>query len=86
VPILSHISRSLVVFLVLVVSVGAAIGHVWTALGIAAFAFALASIEGKPSWRRIFDPDPRGEGGVWRFVTWKRLVARPNDRDPTVRP
>ena len=70
------------VLLVLVVSVGAAIGHVWTALGIAAFALALALIEGKPSWRRIFDPDPRGEGGVLRFTTWKRLVARPNDREP----
>jgi hypothetical protein len=79
----SQISRSLLVFTLAIVAVGVALGHATTALGIALFVFLLAAIEGKPSWRRIFDPDRNGEGGVLRFTSWKRLVGRPNDRDPT---
>jgi hypothetical protein len=81
----SQVSRSLLLFTVAVVAVGAALGHFVTAAGIAVFLFLLAAIEGKPSWRRIWDPDNRGEGGVLRFTSWKRVVARPNDRDPTAR-
>jgi hypothetical protein len=81
----SQVSRSLVLFTLTVVAVGAAFGHFFTALGIALFVFLLAAIEGKPSWRRIWDPDRNGEGGVLRFTSWKRLVPRPNDRDPTTR-
>ena len=55
------------------------VGHAVTAAGIALFLFLLAAIEGKPSWRRIFDPDRKGEGGVLRFASWKRLVPRPMD-------
>jgi hypothetical protein len=82
----SQVSRSLLLFTLAIVAVGAAIGHFVTALGIALFLFLLAATEGKPSWRRIFDPDRNGEGGVLRFVSWKRVIPRPNDRDPTVRP
>jgi hypothetical protein len=81
----SQVSRSLLLFTLAIVAVGAALGHVVTAVGIAVFLFLLAAIEGKPSWRRIWDPDRNGEGGVLRFTSWKRLVARPNDRDPTAR-
>ena len=68
-----------------IVAVGAALGQFITAVGIAVFLFLLASIEGKPSWRRIWDPDRKAEGGVLRFTSWKRVIARPNDRDPTAR-
>lgn len=81
----SQVSRSLLFFTLAIVAVGAALGHFVTALGIAVFLFLLAAIEGKPSWRRIFDPDQKGEAGVWRFTSWKRLIPRPNDRDPTAR-
>jgi hypothetical protein len=79
----SQISRSLLVFTLAIVAVGVALRHATTGLGIALFVFLLAAIEGKPSWRRIFDPDRNGEGGVLRFTSWKRLLGRPNDRDPT---
>jgi len=81
----SHVSRSLLLFVAAIVVVGMFVGHAVTAAGIALFLFLLAAIEGKPSWRRIFDPDRKGEGGVLRFASWKRLVPRPNDRDPTTR-
>jgi hypothetical protein len=81
----SQVSRSLVLFTLAIVAVGATIGHFVTALGIAVFLFLLAAIEGKPSWRRIFDPDRKGEGGVLRYTSWKRVIPRPNDRDPTAR-
>jgi hypothetical protein len=82
----SQVSRSLVLFTLAIVAVGAALGHLVTALGIALFLFLLAAIEGKPSWRRIWDPDRKGEGGVLRYTSWKRVIPRPNDRDPTARP
>ena len=81
----SQVSRSLLVFVVCVIAAGVALGHALLGIGVAGFVFVLAAIEGKPSWRRIFDPDPKGEGGVWRFAMWKRLVPRPGDRDPTAR-
>jgi hypothetical protein len=81
-----QVSRSLLLFVAAVVVVGVFIGHALTAAGIALFLFLLAAIEGKPSWRRIFDPDTKGEGGVLRFFSWKRLVARPGDRGPRSRP
>ena len=81
-----QISRSLLVFVAAVVVVGVFIGHALTAAGIALFLFLLAAIEGKPSWRRFFDPD-RGDGGILKFMSWKRLTARPGDYgDPTQRP
>jgi hypothetical protein len=81
-----QVSRSLLLFVAAVVLVGVLIGHAITAAGIAAFLFVLAAIEGKPSWRRIFDPDTKGEGGILRFLSFKRVTPRPGDRDPTTRP
>ena len=82
----SQVSRSLLAFVAAIVLVGVLVGHTLTAAGIALFLFLLAAIEGKPSWKRFFDPD-RGDGGILRFMSWKRVVGRPGDRgDPTVRP
>jgi hypothetical protein len=82
----SQVSRSLLVFVAAIVVVGVFIGHALTAAGIALFLFLLAVIEAKPSWKRIFDPD-RGDGGILKYASWKRVVVRPGDRgDPTVRP
>jgi hypothetical protein len=67
----SQVSRSLVVFVALIVLVGVLVGHALTAAGIAGFVFVLAAIEGKPSWKRIWNPDPKREGGILRFTTWK---------------
>jgi hypothetical protein len=80
-----QLSPSLVVLMLVVIVVGLYSGHVVTAIGIAVFILLLAAIEGKPSWRRIFDPDAKEEAGIFRFVSWKRLTPRPNDRDPTNR-
>jgi 3-oxoacyl-(acyl-carrier-protein) synthase len=72
----SQVSRSLVVFVVLIVLVGVLVGHAITAAGIAGFVFVLAAIEAKPSWKRIWNPDPKREGGIWRFTAWKAPAAQ----------
>jgi hypothetical protein len=77
----SQVSRSLLAFTAAIVIVGAAFGHAISAAGVAVFVFLLAAIEGKPSWRRIFNPDRKGEGGIWRNVSWKRTEPlRPGER------
>jgi hypothetical protein len=79
-------SRSLLVFVAAVVVVGVFIGHALTAAGIAFFLFVLAAIEGKPSWKRWFNPDPKREGGILRFVPWKAPAAQREkpDRAPKI--
>jgi hypothetical protein len=78
-------SRSLLFLVAAIVVVGVFIGHALTAAGIAFFLFVLAAIEGKPSWKRWFNPD-RGDGGILKYTSWKRLTARPGDHpDPTRR-
>jgi hypothetical protein len=79
----SQVSRSVFLLVGAIILVGVLVGHALTAAGIALFLFLLAAIEGKPSWRRIFDPDRRGEAGI--FGKWKRLAAHPKDRDPMAR-
>jgi hypothetical protein len=79
----SQVSRSLLAFTAAIVLIGAVTGHLVTAAGIAFFLFVLAAIEGKPSWRRIFDPDRRGQGGVLRNLSFKRTdPLRPGERIP----
>jgi len=82
----SQVSRSLVVFVALIVLVGVFVGHALTAAGIALFLFVLAAIEGKPSWKRWFNPDPKREGGILRFVAWKAPAAQREkpDRGPKI--
>ena len=43
--------RSFVIFLLAVVGVGAALGHVVNAAGIAVFFFFIAGIDPKPAWK-----------------------------------
>jgi hypothetical protein len=67
----SQVSRSLLLFVAAIVVIGVFIGHALTGAGIALFLFLLAAIEAKPSWKRIWNPDPSRESGVLRFVSWK---------------
>jgi hypothetical protein len=69
-------SRSLLFLVAAIVVVGVFVGHALTAAGIAFFLFVLAAIEGKPSWKRIWNPDPKREGGIWRFTAWKAPAAQ----------
>jgi phosphotransferase system glucose/maltose/N-acetylglucosamine-specific IIC component len=75
-----QISSSLLAFLAVVVAAGFLIGHGWSALGAAVFLFLLAGIDAKPSWKRIYDPDPKGEGGILRFLSFKGRDARPGPK------
>jgi hypothetical protein len=54
---------SFVCFLLFVVAVGALAGHLVDAVGVAAFCFFVASIDGKPSWRFWFDAPAKRESG-----------------------
>jgi hypothetical protein len=72
----SQVSRSLLVFVAAIVVIGVLAGHALTGIGIALFVFLLAAIEGKPSWKRIWNPDPKREGGIWRFTPWKAPAAQ----------
>jgi hypothetical protein len=63
---------SLCLVLGLIVLVGVFVDHAWDGVGIAAFVFALTSIEAKPAWKWFFDePSKRGGG---RFLTWRRVI------------
>jgi hypothetical protein len=78
--------RSLLVFLAVVVAVGAILGEVVSAAILALFLYLLASVNAKPSWRRIWDPDRRGESGVLRFLSWRARPISPNDHKPDFGP
>jgi hypothetical protein len=69
--------RSLLVFLGLVIGIGAAVGHVVDALGVAAFFYFIASITGKPAWRFWYDPPGDVDSGrsMGRFNSWQRVGA-----------
>jgi hypothetical protein len=70
-----QITLSLALFLAVIVGIGAAVGHVWTGIGIAAFILALVAIEAKPSWKRIWNPPERRGSRAYeglRFLSWKR--------------
>jgi hypothetical protein len=78
---------SFVCFLLAVVAIGAATRYFIDALGLAAFFFFVASIDGKPAWKFWFDPVKRENGRTttaraasqWaqRAVPNKRLGERP---------
>jgi hypothetical protein len=68
--------RSFVVFLLLVIAIGAAVGHTVNAAGLAAFFFFIASIEGKPAWKFWFDkPGSQYDGRGWAFNSHQRVSA-----------
>ena len=69
--------RSFVIFLLLVVAIGAAFGHAVNAAGVAVFFFFIASIEAKPAWKFWFDPpaNPKTGRASTRMSSWQRVGA-----------
>jgi hypothetical protein len=68
--------RSFVVFLLLVVAIGAAFGHVVNAAGLAAFFFFIASIEAKPAWKFWYGkPGSQYDCRGWAFNSYQRVGA-----------
>jgi hypothetical protein len=68
--------RSLVIFLVVLVGIGAAVGHAVNAAGIAAFFLFIASIEPKPAWKFWYGkPGNQYDGKGWAFNSWQRTGA-----------
>ena len=53
----------LFVFLVALVGVGAVLGHVWDAAGLALFLYFVSSISAKPAWKFWYDPPAKRESG-----------------------
>ena len=67
---------SFVCFLVATVGIGAAVGHLVNALGLAAFFFFVASIEPKPAWKFWFGkPGNQYDGRGWALNSWQRVGA-----------
>jgi hypothetical protein len=63
-------------FLLTVIAIGSAIGHTVNALGLAAFFFFVASIDGKPAWQFWFGkPGNQYKGRGWAFNSWQRVGA-----------
>jgi hypothetical protein len=70
-----QITLSLAIFLAAIVGICAAVGHLWTGLGVAGFVLALVAIEAKPSWKRIWNPPDHRSSRAYeglRFLSWKR--------------
>jgi hypothetical protein len=69
--------RSLLIFLGLLVAVGALFGHVVDAAGIAAFCLFVSWIDPKPAWRFWYDPPGNQDSGraEGRFNSWQRASA-----------
>jgi hypothetical protein len=68
--------RSLVIFLLVVVGIGAAVGHVVNAAGLAFFFFFIAAIEPKPAWKFWFGkPGNQYDGRGWQLNSWQRVGA-----------
>ena len=86
---LRRLPRSLLIFLGLVIAVGALVGHVWDGIGVAAFFLFISSIDGKPAWKFFFDPPGSQDSGraSGRFFTWRRvqpLAPREQRRMPPI--
>jgi hypothetical protein len=65
---------SLVVFLLAVVAIGATVGHLVNAVGLAAFFFFVAGIDPKPAWKFWYGkPGNQYDGKGWRFNSWQRV-------------
>jgi hypothetical protein len=72
---------SFAIFLSSLVAIGAAVGHVVNALGLAAFCFFVASIDPKPAWKFWYGKQGNQyDGKGWRFNSWQRVdVTSPKD-------
>ena len=68
-------SKSLLIFLGLVIAVGALVHHLVDGIGLAAFFLFIASIEGKPAWKWFFDAPGNQDSGRdgARHASWRRL-------------
>jgi hypothetical protein len=65
---------SLLCFLLAVIAIGAAFGHLVNAAGFAAFFFFVAGIDPKPSWKFWYGkPGNQYDGKGWRFNSWQRV-------------
>jgi hypothetical protein len=68
--------RSLVVFLLIVLGIGAAVGHLVNAAGLALFCFFVASIDPKPAWKFWYGkPGNQYNGRGWAFNSYQRVGA-----------
>jgi hypothetical protein len=76
-----QITLSLAIFLAVIVTIGAAVGHLWTAAGIALFVLALVAIEAKPSWKRVFNTARTGGEREGPFARAWHRTAGWNSRD-----
>ena len=56
-------SKSLLIFLGLVIAVGALVHHLVDGIGLAAFFLFISSIEGKPAWKWFFDAPGNQDSG-----------------------
>jgi hypothetical protein len=65
---------SFVLFLGLIVAIGALTGHAATAAGIAVFLLFLLFMESKPAWKWFYDPPGDVDSGrsTGRFLSWRR--------------
>ena len=67
---------SLLVFLFAVIGIGAAVGHVVNAAGLALFFFFVASIDPKPAWKFWYGkPGNQYDGKGWAFNSYQRVGA-----------
>jgi hypothetical protein len=71
-------TKSLLIFLGLVIAVGALVHHVVDGVGLAAFFLFISSIEGKPAWKWFFDAPGNQDSGRdgARHASWRRLGAQ----------
>jgi hypothetical protein len=68
--------RSFVIFLLLIVGIGAAVGHTINGLGLAVFCFFVAGIDPKPAWKFWYGkPGNQYNGRGWAFNSYQRVGA-----------
>lgn len=72
---------SFVCFLLAVVAIGAAFGHLVNAAGLAVFCFFVAGIDPKPAWKFWYGKQgSQYDGRGWRFNSWQRVdVTSPDE-------
>jgi hypothetical protein len=67
---------SFVVFLLVVLGIGAAFGHLINAAGLALFCFFVAAIDPKPAWKFWYGkPGNQYNGRGWAFNSYQRVGA-----------
>jgi hypothetical protein len=67
---------SFVIFLLVLVGIGAVVGHFVNAAGLAAFLFFVNSIEAKPAWNFWWGkPGNQYNGRGWAFNSYQRIGA-----------